>query len=277
MTPQLEKKVNAAIKLLQTMSKAYGSEPIEVGYSGGKDSDVILELTKMSGIPYRAIYRNTTIDPPGTIKHVQDMGVEIVRPKKTFFQLIEQKGFPSRFARFCCSELKEYKIMDKVILGIRKEESAKRSERYQEPTQCRIYKKGEEVEQILPILDWTIADVQEFVEERRLKLAPMYYRDDGTIDYTRRLGCIGCPLASTKKRIAEFRQYPKFLRQYLKRGAVWWNAKPRAAADKCDDIYEYFAHIIHDGVYSKCVLNKEAMFKTDYKKALEDYFKVKLD
>lgn len=276
MKADLKKKVNSAIKLLQSISKANGNKPIELGYSGGKDSDVILELAKMSGIPYRAIYRNTTIDPPGTIKHVQDMGVEIVRPEKTFFHLVELKGFPSRFARFCCSELKEYKIEDVVILGIRKEESKKRSDNYKEPTQCRIYKKGEEVEQILPILDWSIKDVQDFIEDRKLKLAPMYYREDGTIDYTRRLGCIGCPLASTKQQIAEFKQYPKFLRQYLKRGAVWWNAKPRAAADKCEDIYEYFAHIIQDGGYSKCVLNKEALFKTDYKQALENYFNIKL-
>ena len=34
-----------------------GDDPIEVSYSGGKDSDVILALTKMAGIPYRAIYQ----------------------------------------------------------------------------------------------------------------------------------------------------------------------------------------------------------------------------
>ena len=277
MRPELQKKIDFAIKLLRTMSDTYGNQPIELAYSGGKDSDVILQLAKESGINFRPIYKCTTIDPPGTIKHVEEMGVEIVRPKKTFFQLVEGKGFPSRYARFCCSELKEYKILDKCILGIRREESAKRSERYKEPTQCRLYKDtGDEVEQILPILEWTLQDVREFIEDRHIKLAPMYYREDGTTDFTRRLGCIGCPLASTKQQIAEFKQYPKFLRQLLKRGNVWWNAKPRAAADKCEDIYEYFAHTIHDGGYSKCVLNKEAMFKTDYKKALEDYFNCKL-
>lgn len=37
---------------------------MELSYSGGKDSDVILELAKMSGIPFRPIYKKTTIDPP---------------------------------------------------------------------------------------------------------------------------------------------------------------------------------------------------------------------
>jgi len=57
----LKKKVKQAINLLQSIKT---DEPIEVAYSGGKDSDVILELAKMAGIKYRAIYKNTTIDPP---------------------------------------------------------------------------------------------------------------------------------------------------------------------------------------------------------------------
>lgn len=86
----LQKKIDAAIQLLRTISNVYGNV-IELAYSGGKDSDVILQLAKESGIPFRAIYKNTTIDPPGTIKHVEQMGVEIRRPKMTFAQLIAKK------------------------------------------------------------------------------------------------------------------------------------------------------------------------------------------
>lgn len=70
-----EKKVARAIRLLQSIPK---DGPVEVSYSGGKDSDVILELAKMAGIEYRAIYKNTTIDPPGTIRHCKEKGVEIL-------------------------------------------------------------------------------------------------------------------------------------------------------------------------------------------------------
>ena len=62
MRPELEKKVERAIRLLQSIPQ---DGDIELSYSGGKDSDVILELAKMAGIPYRAIYKATTIDPPG--------------------------------------------------------------------------------------------------------------------------------------------------------------------------------------------------------------------
>lgn len=70
-TPELQKKIDRAIKLLQSVANGYDGE-IEVAYSGGKDSDVILQLAKESGIRYRAIYKNTTIDPPGTVKHCKD-------------------------------------------------------------------------------------------------------------------------------------------------------------------------------------------------------------
>lgn len=72
MTEELQQKVERALKLIQSAG-ADGSV-VEVSYSGGKDSDVILELARMAGIKYKAIYKNTTIDPPGTIRHVKDVG-----------------------------------------------------------------------------------------------------------------------------------------------------------------------------------------------------------
>lgn len=137
MTEQLKKKVERAIRLLQSYK---GIEPIEVSYSGGKDSDVILELVKMSGIPYRAIYKNTTIDPVGTVKHCKEMGAEVANPKETFFHIIEKHGFPTRFRRFCCEHLKEYKILDNAVQGVRREESTRRAARYKEPIVCRVYR-----------------------------------------------------------------------------------------------------------------------------------------
>lgn len=176
-TENLQRKIDRAIRLLQSVQKRYDGE-IEIAYSGGKDSDVILQLAKEAGIRYRAIYKNTTIDPPGTWGHVREMGVEILRAKASFFHLVAQKGFPSRFSRFCCEKLKEYKVLDKSVIGVRKAESRKRNERYNEPTQCRYYgaKTGKNhVELIHPILEWTDEDVRDFIIDRKLKLAPIYY------------------------------------------------------------------------------------------------------
>ena len=57
MNKELEKKIKQAVKLLQVCYKAAG-EPLEVAYSGGKDSDVILELAKMAGVeyPFRGLF-----------------------------------------------------------------------------------------------------------------------------------------------------------------------------------------------------------------------------
>lgn len=207
-----EQKIDHAIKLLQAIPQ---DGPIELCYSCGKDSDVILELAKMSGIPFVPIYKQTSIDPPGTTTHAKEMGVEIRRPKETFFKLVERKGSPSRFKRFCCEKLKEYKIYDRAIVGIRRSESTKRAAMYKEPEVCRVYNAKEKVRQYLPILEWTDEDVECFIAERKIKCAPVYYDEYGRFHVERRLGCIGCPLKSDNG-LSDFKKYPKFFKQYVK-------------------------------------------------------------
>ena len=281
MNKELEKKVEKAVKLLQVCYKAAG-EPLEVAYSGGKDSDVILELAKMSGIEYRAIYKNTTIDPPGTIKHAKENGVEIRRPKETFFSLMNRKGYPSRRRRFCCEELKEYKILDNSVMGIRKCESTKRAKLYTEPTSCRIYgSKKNHVNAIYPILDWSDEDELEFIEERGIKLHALYYRDDGSIDVTKRLGCMCCPLKYYKKRLQDFKQYPGMVKAYLRCGNESLRMHPQSkTAKQYSDVYEYFVANTFFGNHRDYVKAKIGggmfSYKPDYKKLIEDYFKIEL-
>lgn len=281
MNKVLEKKVEQAVKLLQVCSKAAG-EPLEIAYSGGKDSDVILELAKMSGIEYRAIYRNTTIDPPLTIKHVIDNGVEIRRPKETFFSLMKRKGYPSRVGRFCCEVLKEYKISNNSVMGIRKCESVKRAKMYTEPTACRIYgSKKNHVNAIYPILDWSDEEEMEFIMERGIMLHQLYYRENGTIDITRRLGCMCCPLAYYKKRLQEFKRYPGMVKAYLRCGNEFLKSHPNSkTAKRYSDVYEYFVANVffdHHRDYIKAKLGRSLFTaSTDCKKLIEDYFKIKL-
>lgn len=273
MKTKLLKKINRAIRLLQSIEGE-----VEIAYSGGKDSDVILQLAKESGISFRAVYKNTTIDPPGTIKHVREVGAEILQPKKNFGQLIEDKGLPNRFRRFCCAELKEYKVGNKVVIGIRKAESRKRSERYKEPTECRYYGKKTEanhVVQYYPILDWTDEDIRDFVLDRGIKLHPLYYTEGRDIDVTRRLGCMCCPLASQKKRIAEFKKYPLMLRYYARHANIFYKKKKL----DYDNVFEWLVRDIFYSRQSEFNKNKEKNLfddKIDYKSFLENYFKIKL-
>lgn len=221
---EYSKKVARAVRLLQSIPK---DGPIEVSYSGGKDSDVILELAKMAGIEYRAIYKNTTIDPPGTIKHCKEKGVEIINPKQTFMQLIERKGSPTRFSRFCCQELKEYKVLDRAIQGIRRCESIKRRDRYKEPEVCRVYDKNNKAKVYLPLLDWTDEDVARFVAERGVKCHPLYYDEQGNFHVERRLGCIGCPMQADNGK-AEYKKHPKLLKARIKAHSRFIESHPNS-------------------------------------------------
>ena len=245
MTKDLQKKVDFAIKLLQSIPQ---DGDIELSYSGGKDSDVILELAKMAGIPYRAIYKNTTIDPAGTIAHAREMGAEVIHPEKTFFQLISENGFPSRFSRFCCSILKEYKVCDRAIQGIRRSESRNRAERYKEPEVCRVYSAKEKVKVYLPILEWTDDDVAEFIKERNIKCHPLYSRGGGQFDVTQRLGCMGCPLASRKKRIQFFKDNPRWLKAWIRAGQKKYTSdkyQNGKAKVKFKDAFEAMGYLLY--------------------------------
>lgn len=273
---ELQKKIDQAIRLIRLAGT--DGEPVEVAYSGGKDSDVILQLTKEAGINYRAIYKCTTIDPPHTLSHVKEMGAEIVMPKENFFQLIERGEYPSRFKRFCCFYLKEYKILDKAIMGVRKAESTKRKARYNEPTECRFYgSKKVHVEAFYPILDWTDDDVVEFILERELKIHPLYYREDGTIDPTRRVGCMCCPLASKKKRIEQFKQYPNMVKAYVNAGKKFIETHPQKAISHRNDPFMWFVREVFFERQADWNLHKQSLFNDtpDYKAFLEDYFEIK--
>lgn len=283
MSEQLHKKVEQAIKLIQSASKMaceHGQE-LELCYSGGKDSDVILELTKMAGAPYRAIYRNTTIDPPGTIKHVQDMGVEIMRPKESFFEIIGKRGLPNKLKRFCCGYLKEYKVLDYAIVGVRREESAKRAKNYVEPEICRIYNKTgkkQKVRQYFPILEWTSQDISEFVKERNIKCHNLYYDEKGNFHAERRLGCLACPMLD-KKRIEYFKRYPNLIKAYAHALRKFRTSHPNSVSTlEYKDEYE---HIARDVFYWRKT-NKEweymkqnCITPPNYKELLENYFNIK--
>lgn len=268
----LQNKIDQSIRLLRSVK----APEIEVCYSGGKDSDVILELAKMAGIPYRAIYKNTTIDPPGTIAHCKSKGVEIMPPKMTFFELIAKKGFPTRRARFCCEVLKEYKVLDNAIQGIRRCESTARAERYKEPIICRIYgKKENQVNVILPILDWSDRDVAEFIDMRGIKCHPLYYNAAGEFDATRRLGCVGCPLKSDNG-LADFKANPRMAKAWIKAGCKFWSNR-KIPNPKFQSAEQSFVQNVFFDTYEDFRLATSGMFgKVDCKQFLEQYFNVEL-
>lgn len=60
-----------------------------------------------------------------------------------------------------------------------------------------------------PIIDWTDDDVWAFLHHYGCKSNPLYQCS------INRIGCIGCPMATRKKRLDEFEKYPKYKQLYI--------------------------------------------------------------
>lgn len=275
MRTELINKIDQSLRLLKSIPQNKGD--VELCYSGGKDSDVILELAKMAEIKFRPIYKNTTIDPIGTIKHCKEKGVEIVNPSITFFKLLQKKGYPSRFCRFCCEKLKEYKICDIAIQGIRKSESIKRNKLYNEPQICRFYgSKKNHVSVFLPILNWSDEDISEFIYERNIDCHPIYYRGN-QFDVKRRLGCIGCPLASNTNRIQDFKRNPKFVKLWIKNAQVFFDNHKENDSRKFSNAIDSFVSTLFFDSYEEFLSATYTIYgKTNWRERLSDYFNIDL-
>ncbi len=200
-------KVKEAIEILQDL------EPVEGYYladSGGKDSTVILELAKMSGVKFDAHHHLTTIDPPELIYHLRKhhTETEIDKPEIPFLQRMVEKGvYPSRMMRWCCEEYKEHGGSGRLILtGVRKSESNKRSKRRMVET---CFKDGSK-RYLNIIINWSIHEVWQFIKENEIPYCSLY--DEGF----ERIGCLFCPMASGPNRKREAERYPHYVNNFIK-------------------------------------------------------------
>lgn len=222
---ELEKQAVTVIKLAAAAAADKG-QTLELCYSGGKDSEVMRVLAIMAGVPFEAIYKQTTIDRPFTTMYCQSRHVTILHPPVTFLDLVRKKGYPTRRCRWCCERFKEFKVRDVALVGVRRDESRARRNRYTDFDQCRVYHRGGSCQQFFPLLNWSELDELDFIRQNALELHPHYYDDNGQLVITRRLGCLGCPLRGDNGR-GGFQEYPKMLKQWLLAGIDWYAANPQ--------------------------------------------------
>lgn len=204
----------------------------------------------MAGVRHEIRHNLTTVDAPETVQYVKSIpGVIINRPQMTMWELIVSKKMPpTRLARYCCNYFKEAGGKGMVkITGVRWAESLRRKQTaglvriigkpkstqkkaQEENANFHITRQGglvlnddndesrRVVEQcyrttstmVNPIVDWDDNEVWEFLRHYGCESNPLYQ-----CGY-KRIGCIGCPMAGKKERVAEFAAYPTYYRAYIR-------------------------------------------------------------
>lgn len=179
-----------------------------LAFSGGKDSIVIKKIADLAGVKYEAHYNLTTIDPPELVKYIRKFHTDVIidHPKKPFLTEMSERGFPTRQARWCCSEFKEKGGTGRfVITGVRWEESNKRSKR----KMVEFCYKDKRKKYMNLIIEWTKLQIWEFIKKYNLPYCKLY--DKGW----ERIGCLFCPMAG-KRRLIEAKLYPKYVKLFIK-------------------------------------------------------------
>lgn len=185
-------------------------------------------------------------------KRFESMGIKytinmpMYKGKQTsMWGLIPQKLMPpTRVVRYCCSILKENGGAGRFITtGVRWDESASRKnnrgiyEKIAADKKKRVILNNDNDDKrmlfencqlkakrvVNPIIDWKDEDVWDFLGKgaqvlcgaynvtcNGIHVNPLY--DEGWC----RVGCVGCPMAGKKGRVAEFIRWPKYKNLYIK-------------------------------------------------------------
>lgn len=252
LTPEQEKKVEVAYERFRWAAKEAErlfDLPLVVQYSGGKDSDVILQLAKESlapaGIEFRVTHNLTTADPPDNVYYIRrvfaalrEEGIEAVinYPKRSLWKIMrETLVIPSRIMRVCCSELKERKMPDApyIVTGVRWAESAGRRNK---SGIAMVYTASDRstLAAAAGLLTTDDASSRRLFEQCAMRgvrvLNPIIdWSDEDVWSYLRdrgiegnplykegwtRIGCVGCPLAGKRARELAFARYPKLYKAW---------------------------------------------------------------
>lgn len=225
---EFEQEAIERIRKFARLSEKMGFVPV-LGFSGGKDSQVCYDLCKRSGIKFRAVF-NHCFESPETLKFIREHYPDVEwrrEVKQGFFANIANNHnglLPTAEMAFCCADYKHNaKYVDEAsIVGVRRQESAKRSKRkvLEAKNKTTLKKNAGDIYsffdtncvasgspseiQLKPIVDWSDDDVWIYIKEHNLPINPVY-------KYSRRVGCIICPKASFTSNYRNLLRFPKLI------------------------------------------------------------------
>lgn len=95
----LEIKIMKTEQRIKEWVNHWGLDGVYVSYSGGKDSEVLVDICRKLYPNIKIIFINTGVELPGTVKQMlkrkkQGYNIEVVIPKKRFIDIIKEYGYP---------------------------------------------------------------------------------------------------------------------------------------------------------------------------------------
>jgi phosphoadenosine phosphosulfate reductase len=243
--------------------KDYKNLPVNVSFSGGKDSLVVLDLT-LSALKNRkvqAFFLNTGIEFPETVefahKYCKENNVELIEKKAVsdFWDNVDAFGPPAKDFRWCCKICKLAPANAAIeeclaeaptcitVDGKRRYESFSRANI--STSEKNPFVPGQL--NIFPVKDWKAIEIWLYIYWRKLEYNPLY--DLGF----ERVGCYLCPAALS----AEYQRlkvlhpelhskWESFLMQWAKKNGLsdefiehglWrWKELPPKMLKLCDDL-----------------------------------------
>lgn len=206
----LKEKINKSIEVLKQaayISDTYYNKPLIVAYSGGKDSDVMLDLALKAKINFEVLYSTTTVDAPQTMRHIaevfqvlKNLGIKTSRtiPRyqnetvSMFSLIVKKKTPPTRKVRYCCQIFKELSTPNRIVsVGVRSHESNNRKGR--SDFQLNVGKRNKElhfsIDHTKEVFDeartmdpvWDCTLVKMAKEKSDMLVNPIYYWTDSEI------------------------------------------------------------------------------------------------
>ncbi len=224
-----------AILRIQRFAKIAKTMSLEIalGFSGGKDSQVCYDLCKRSGVEFKA-YFNHAFESPVTLRFIYEHYSDVICRRDYKFGFIENIWrnhggmFPTVQRAYCCDNYKHNRhYVDKCsIIGVRKAESAIRSKYTAFSAKNKTILKQNKVLvseyfeehcqsvgsaniiQLRPIIDWSDADVWNYIHLHNLPINPEY-------ESSKRVGCIVCPKANFTSNYIGLLKYPKLIDAFI--------------------------------------------------------------
>ena len=207
---------------------------IAVGFSGGKDSQVVYDLCKRSGINFTA-YFNHSFESSLTLNFIREFYPEVKWRREYKFGFIENiwrnhnSLLPTVEMSYCCADYKHNPMYNDnaSIVGVRKSESFKRKQRNVFEAKNKTMVKhnkalfsefftdqctgigSSSIIQLKPIVDWSDEEVWDYIIRHDIPINPQYKQSN-------RIGCIVCPKADLTSNYKALLQYPKLIDAFIK-------------------------------------------------------------